>query len=93
MNLKFINAVEKEREKYETGSIRMVCYQDGIYIYPWDKEKLKNIYSYTIFNDGIDRSHFYKNRKEYLFSYAHDSIPKVGNINFEPEKLLLKVRR
>ena len=66
--LKFVSAVEKEHERYETGSMNIVCLQDGKYVFPWNIVDLKSIFSYTIFTDGTDHSHFYKNRKEYLFN-------------------------
>lgn len=72
--LKFVSAVEKEHERYETGSMNIVCLQDGKYVFPWNIVELKSIFSYTIFTDGADHSHFYKNRKEYFFNYTYDPI-------------------
>lgn len=72
--LEFVSATEREREEYETGGTKMVCLQDGKYIYPWDEDRLKNMFSHTIFNDGKDHSAFYEGKKEYLIKNAKDSI-------------------
>lgn len=65
--LEFVSATEREREEYETGGVKRVCLHDGKYMYPWDEDGLKKMFSHTIFNDGKDHSGFYKGKKGYLF--------------------------
>lgn len=76
--LEFVSATEREREEYETGGVKRVCLQDGKYMYPWDEDGLKDMFSHTIFNDGRDHSNFYKDKKEYLIRNTTDPI--LGNV-------------
>lgn len=72
--LEFVSAIERNREEYETGGSERVCLQDGKYIYPWDEDELKKLFSHTTFNDGHVHLAFYKGKKEYLIKNARDFI-------------------
>ncbi len=76
--LKFVSATESEREKYETGMVKMVYLHDGSYMYPWDEEGLKRRFSHTTFNDGKDHSIFYGGKSEYLIRNSRDFF--LGNV-------------
>lgn len=76
--LKFVSATESERERYETGSVELVCLHDGSYMYPWDEYGLKEMFSHTTFNDGKDHSILYKEKNEYLIRNSRDFI--LGNV-------------
>lgn len=57
-HLEFVSVTESMREEYETGECKMVCLQDGRYIYPWDGEGLKKEFAFKVYDDGRDHSDF-----------------------------------
>lgn len=64
--LEFVSATDSKREEYETGEFEMVCLKDGSYMSPWNKEKLKEVFSSITYNDGKDHSLYFGGKSEYL---------------------------
>ena len=76
--LRFVSATESSREEYETGEGERVCLEDGSYMYPWDEEGLKEVFTNITYNDGRDHSSFYGKKSEYLLRNSRD--PFLGDV-------------